>query len=462
MAQKRPLLISLKKLVNPLLVSLTLVGSVWFYMGRFEEGYFALLVLSFLLVDQLIDGVGFEYDNKTFWQKCVVGLVLQWFWVVSLLLLIGFASKMTDYFSRQVLFFWFLITPGVLVMAHWLLRFLLQKWSFAEGDVPKAVIVGLNDLSRKLAYEFKQNPYLGVVCLGFFEDRQLERLSENPEQQPEVLLGSVESATEFIKTHNVQQIYIALPMTAQPRILELLDDLRDTTTSIYFVPDIFLFDLIQSNICTIKGIPIVAVCESPFVGINGTIKRICDVAISLLILLLIAPLMLLIAIGVKLSSRGPVLFKQHRYGLDGKEIVVYKFRSMTVMEDGEQVNQATRSDPRITRIGRLLRKTSLDELPQFINVLQGRMSIVGPRPHAISHNELYRSLIKGYMIRHKVKPGITGWAQVNGFRGETDTIEKMQNRIDYDLDYLRNWSLFLDLLIILKTIGVVIKDKNAY
>ncbi len=244
--------------------------------------------------------------------------------------------------------------------------------------------------------------------------------------------------------------------------MALLDDLRDTTASIYFVPDIFLFDLIQANISTIKGIPIVAVCESPFVGINGTIKRISDVVLSFLILLLIAPLMLLIAIGVKLSSRGPVLFKQGRYGLDGKEIVVYKFRSMTVMEDGEQVNQATRNDPRITRFGSFLRKTSLDELPQFINVLQGRMSIVGPRPHAVSHNEIYRSLIKGYMIRHKVKPGITGWAQVNGFRGETETIEKMQARIDYDLDYLRNWSLFLDLSIIFKTICVVIKGKNAY
>ena len=326
----------------------------------------------------------------------------------------------------------------------------------------KAVIVGLSDLSRKLAYEFKQNPFLGVVCMGFFDDRLSERLSEKRQQQSETMLGNIASVAEFVKTHNVKHIYIALPMTSQPRILALLDDLRDTTASIYFVPDIFLFDLIQAKISTIKDIPIVAVCESPFVGINSMIKRIMDVVFSLLILLLIAPLMLLIAIGVKLSSPGPVLFKQRRYGLDGQEIVVYKFRSMTVMEDGEQVNQATRCDPRITRFGGFLRKTSLDELPQFINVLQGRMSIVGPRPHAVSHNELYRSLIKGYMIRHKVKPGITGWAQVKGFRGETDTIEKMQARIDYDLDYLRNWSVFLDLLIIFKTIGVIIKDKNAY
>jgi putative colanic acid biosynthesis UDP-glucose lipid carrier transferase len=251
-------------------------------------------------------------------------------------------------------------------------------------------------------------------------------------------------------------------MAAQPRILDLLDELRDTTGSIYFLPDMVLFDLLQTNPLNINGIPIIAVCESPFVGFNGIIKRIMDVVLSVLILLLIAPFMFLIAVGIKLTSPGSVLFKQHRYGLDGKEIVVYKFRSMTVVEDGDHITQATRCDPRITKFGRFLRKTSLDELPQFINVLQGRMSIVGPRPHAVYHNEIYRKLVKGYMVRHKVKPGITGWAQIKGFRGETDNIQKMQSRVFYDLDYLQNWSIFFDFFIIFKTIGVVIKDNNAY
>lgn len=340
---------------------------------------------------------------------------------------------------------------------------ILGRWLFAQGEVSRAVIIGFSDLSRKLIRQFKQNPLSRVGFMGFFDDRWPGRLAGDRDHEPEQLLGSIASAAEYVKAHNIQHIYIALPMSAQPRVIGLLDDLRrDTTASIYFVPDILSFDLIQANLSIINGIPIVAVCESPFIGFNNIIKRISDVVLSLAILLVIAPLMLLIAIGVKLSSPGPVLFKQRRYGLDGKEIVVYKFRSMTVMEDAEQVNQATRCDPRITRFGGFLRKTSLDELPQFINVLQGRMSIVGPRPHAISHNEIYRNLVKGYMIRHKVKPGITGWAQINGFRGETDLVEKMQCRIDYDLDYLRNWSLFLDLFIIYKTIGVVINDKNAY
>lgn len=251
-------------------------------------------------------------------------------------------------------------------------------------------------------------------------------------------------------------------MTTQPRILSLLDDLADTTASVYFVPDIFVTDLIQARMDDINGMPIVAVCDTPFSGMNGLIKRTSDIVLALLVLVLVSPAMLAISVGVRLSSPGPVLFRQRRYGLDGKEIMVYKFRSMSVMEDGRNVTQATRDDARVTPLGSFLRRTSLDELPQFINVLQGRMSIVGPRPHAVAHNEMYRKLIRGYMVRHKVKPGITGWAQVNGLRGETRTLDKMKRRIDYDLEYLRNWSLKLDLIIIMRTILIVLKDRNAY
>jgi putative colanic acid biosynthesis UDP-glucose lipid carrier transferase len=267
---------------------------------------------------------------------------------------------------------------------------------------------------------------------------------------------------DYVKTHRVDLIYLTLPLASQPRILNLLEDLRDTTASIYFTPDIFLFDLIQARMDAIGGMPVLAVCETPFYGLNGMIKRVSDIAIALSALVLILPVMIAIAIGIKLSSPGPVLFTQRRYGLDGREIIVYKFRTMTVLEDGAVVRQATRDDDRVTPLGAFLRKYSLDELPQFVNVLQGRMSVVGPRPHAVAHNETYRKLIRGYMIRHKVKPGITGWAQVNGLRGETDTLEKMRARIEYDLEYLRSWSLQLDLQIVLKTILVVLRTQNAY
>jgi putative colanic acid biosynthesis UDP-glucose lipid carrier transferase len=275
-------------------------------------------------------------------------------------------------------------------------------------------------------------------------------------------LGSLSNLADYCRANRVDTIYIALPMASQPRILKLLEDLRDTTASIYFVPDIFVFDLIQARVDSIGGLPVVAVCETPFYGMNGIVKTASDFVLGALILAAIAPILAVIAVGVKLSSPGPVLFKQRRYGLDGRKIIVYKFRTMTVAEDGDVVRQATRNDSRITRFGAFLRRTSLDELPQFINVVQGRMSIVGPRPHAVAHNEMYRKLIRGYMIRHKVKPGITGLAQVNGLRGETETVEKMQKRVEYDLAYLRNWSLLLDLQIILKTLAVVMKGSNAY
>jgi putative colanic acid biosynthesis UDP-glucose lipid carrier transferase len=266
----------------------------------------------------------------------------------------------------------------------------------------------------------------------------------------------------YARKHNISTIFISQPISAQPRIRKLLDDLQDTTASIYFLPDIYVFDLIQARFDNVAGVPVVAICETPFTGINSAVKRISDVVLASIILLMLLPVMLVIAIAIKLTSPGPAIFKQRRYGLDGEEIIVYKFRSMTVAEDGAKVTQATRDDKRVTKIGAFLRRSSLDELPQFFNVLQGRMSIVGPRPHAVAHNELYRKQIKGYMLRHKVRPGITGWAQVNGFRGETETLDKMEARISYDLDYLRRWSLALDLWIIMRTIKVALKRDNAY
>jgi putative colanic acid biosynthesis UDP-glucose lipid carrier transferase len=278
-----------------------------------------------------------------------------------------------------------------------------------------------------------------------------------------MLIGRIDAVAPYVREHHVDLVYISLPMLAQQRILYLLNGLRDSTASVYFLPDIFLFDLINARFGRINGVPVVSIRDTPYFGVRRLVKRLSDILIASFILLLVFPLMALIAVGVKLSSPGPVLFKQRRYGLDGDEIKVFKFRSMTVTEDDDHIVQATTNDPRVTPFGRFLRKTSLDELPQFINVLQGRMSVVGPRPHAVVHNEMYRKVISGYMIRHKIKPGITGWAQVNGLRGETDSLEKMAERVGYDLEYIRNWSLTLDLWIILKTIKVFfVSDGKAF
>ncbi|HSS29082.1 MAG TPA: undecaprenyl-phosphate glucose phosphotransferase, partial [Usitatibacter sp.] len=380
-----------------------------------------------------------------------------WMLVVGLLLTLGWATRTLGSFDERVIVTWVAVAPVALFAAHMLTPILLPRLLAAEGLERVAVIAGAGGLGRTLAQRIEATPFLGVKVAGFFDDGTATAQSGG-----HPTLGSLDELPEYAKKNRVDLIYVTLPMATQPRILKLLDELRDTTASVYFTPDIFLFDLIQARADTIGGIPVLALCETPFYGLNGFTKRVSDIVLGSLILVLITPLLLAIAVGVKLSSPGPVLFRQRRYGLDGREIVVYKFRSMKVTEDGAVVTQATKNDSRVTPFGAFMRRTSLDELPQFINVIQGRMSIVGPRPHAVAHNEQYRRLIKSYMIRHKVRPGITGWAQVNGLRGETETVEKMKARIEYDLDYLRHWSLKLDLQIIWKTLFVVLKKQNAY
>lgn len=430
-----------------------LAGTALFFGERFGGPY---LILSLLVFSMLFPG---GPGHGTGGRSLVLDIFASWFSVVTLLVLLGWATSTLGVFDQRVLLAWTLATPLGLFAAHKVLSVVLPRMLSAESVRRVAVIAGAGSLGRRLAERMSGLPHLGLHFAGFFDDRSAERLGGDIVPRT---LGSLQNLAEYAKHHRVDLIYITLPMASQPRIVKLLEELHDTTASIYFVPDIFLFDLIQARIDTVGGIPVLAVCETPLYGVNGLIKRLSDVVLASFILLMIFPVMLAIAAGVKLSSPGPVLFKQRRYGLDGREILIYKFRTMTVMEDGDMVTQAKRDDRRVTPLGAFLRRTSMDELPQFINVLQGRMSVVGPRPHAVSHNELYRKLIRGYMIRHKVKPGITGWAQVNGFRGETDTLEKMKARIEYDLAYLRNWSLRLDLAIVIKTIFVVLRKENAY
>jgi putative colanic acid biosynthesis UDP-glucose lipid carrier transferase len=440
----------LQAAIDPLVAIGMLAATVAFFGGHFDG---ACLILALLVFAMTFPGsLAGEAASA---GELALDITTGWMAIVAVLLLLGWASRTLGVFDQRVLLAWALATPAALFVAHEALPRLLPRLLAAEGLRKSAVIAGANDLGRGLAARLQANPMHGVRFTGYFDDRAATRINEP-------VLGSIGALPEYVRAQGIDIIYIALPMASQPRILKLLEELRDTTASIYFVPDIFVSDLIQARVDTIGDLPVVAVCETPFYGFNGFVKRIADYVLASLILAFIAPLLIALAIGVKLSSPGPVLFKQRRYGVDGRKIVVYKFRTMTVAEDGEVVRQATRDDSRVTPFGAFLRKTSLDELPQFINVLQGRMSVVGPRPHAVAHNELYRKLIRGYMIRHKVRPGITGLAQVNGYRGETDTVEKMKARIEYDLAYLRNWSLVLDLQIILKTIVVVLKKQNAY
>ncbi len=441
-----------KILLDPFVAVLVLVGCTLYFDEPFRGPYPILALIVFTLT---FPGKWPEVNLRVFWAE----VIMPWFFLSGLILLFGYSSGYLDWFPPNLVLSWVLITPVAMYLAHRIVRKLLPRLLLLEGGRRRAIVVGAGHLGTELRGRFASDASLGVDVVGFFDDRALERTDL---VDPKRLLGKLADIPEYVNRNGVDLVYITLPMASQPRTLTLLDALRDTTASVYFVPDIFVSDLIQARVDHIHGMPVVALTETPTLGVSGIGKRISDVVIASLILLMIWPLLLILAVGVKLSSPGPIIFKQRRYGLDGQEILVYKFRSMRVCDDGDIIKQAGRCDPRITRFGAFIRRTSLDELPQFINVLQGRMSVVGPRPHAVAHNEQYRKLIKGYMLRHKVKPGITGWAQVNGLRGETETLDKMRARIQYDIDYMRNWSLMFDLMIIAKTVAVVWRDQNAY
>ena len=439
--------------LEPLVLVFTLWGLAFYFEGSVRPPYLILSVIVFSLTFP-----GTVQLRLPVW-KVFFNMAFHWLWIAALLLFMGFVTDYLQRFPLEVMVNWFWLAPVAQAGTHLAFRAAAPRLVKLQGPPRTAVIVGMNDQGFALASQITDSAYSGIELLGFFDDRSEERRGTRDEYR---MARKIDDLPAFVKKHRVQFIYLSLPMAARPRILQVLDGLKDTTASIYFVPDMFITDLIQGRSDSVCGVTVISVCDTPFRGVNGALKRASDIVLSALILLMILPILLFIAIAVKLGSPGPVIFKQRRYGLDGEQIVVYKFRSMAVTEDGNTIQQAQKNDRRVTRLGAILRRTSLDELPQFINVLQGRMSIVGPRPHAVAHNEMYRTLIKGYMVRHKVRPGVTGWAQVNGQRGETDTLDKMQARIDYDLDYLRNWSLQLDLYIILRTIRLVFKDGSAY
>jgi putative colanic acid biosynthesis UDP-glucose lipid carrier transferase len=388
-----------------------------------------------------------------------VDIASSWLVLVAILALCAYATRSLHYFEGDVLLVWVLATPVLQWLATWAGRTIVNRHAAQPSSRRTAVIVGASALGVKVARALQEGEGHGASFVGYFDDRSDDRIDKAATSQ---VLGTLTEVAAYTTAKGVREVYITLPLGSQPRIVELLEQLQGTTASLFFVPDVFGISIIQGRLQDMNGVPVVGICETPFTGTNDLVKRLSDLVLATIIVLLISPLLIAIAIGVKLSSPGPVIFKQRRNGLGGDEIVVYKFRSMTTVDDGPVVRQATRNDPRITPFGALLRRTSLDELPQFFNVLQGTMSIVGPRPHAVTHNKEYRQIIKAYMVRHKVKPGITGWAQVNGQRGETDTIEKMRIRVEYDLEYLRNWSLGLDLRIIVTTIRLLFFDRHAY
>jgi putative colanic acid biosynthesis UDP-glucose lipid carrier transferase len=387
-------------------------------------------------------------------------VMLVWVVVVLALVFMAFLTKTTESYSRLVMLSWACFVPLALLSERMAIRYTLHAFRANGRNSRTVAIVGAGPLADKVLHALKSEDWMGLRVVGVYDDRSKDRLPNI--KSAYLIRGRINDLLRDAKSGKIDYVYIVLPMKAERRVVDLVGALADTTVSVYFVPDVFISDLTTARWLNLSGLPIVSVFESPFLGVDGWLKRLEDVLLGALILAVIAVPMVAIAIGVKLSSPGPILFKQRRYGLNGRVVEVWKFRTMTVEEDGDTVRQAKEDDPRVTRFGAYLRRTSLDELPQFINVLTGDLSIVGPRPHAVAHNEQYRRLIHGYMLRHKVKPGITGWAQINGWRGETDTVEKMRRRVEYDLEYVRNWSLWLDIKIIALTLVKGFTGKNVY
>ncbi len=454
-----PLIFAIKALLYPVTTVVTLLICLLLWGRPLVGPYFLIAVMSFAGVAELIDFSKLAIDHhRTLAISSLRYLIGRWCALIIGICALMYLSRSGFHVTDPPFVAWLILAPFMLWAVHAGVWRTLVEVGLKHMKARSAVIVGASEQGILLSKMLGSRRALMIDCIGYFDDAESDRTHRHPLPR----LGANNDIPGFVRKHNIQLVYITLPLSRDPALLRLLEALQDSIASIYFVPDLYAFDLIGAHIEVVHGIPLIAICESPFYGVGGLVKRFSDVLLASLILIAIAPLFLFVAAGVKLSSPGPVIFKQRRYGLDGREIMVRKFRSMTVTEDGDNhYKQVTRNDSRVTPFGAFIRRTSLDELPQFLNVLEGSMSVVGPRPHAVAVNERYREQIPSYMIRHKVKPGITGWAQVNGYRGGDDLVT-MTKRIEFDLVYLSNWSLWFDLKIIALTLSVVVKDHHAY
>ena len=368
-------------------------------------------------------------------------------WLVTCVLLMVWLvlTKSAAEYSR----IWLVSWAGLSLVMLWAERlavFFVMALLRSNGiNHVTVLLVGTGGLATSIQQRVAESTWTGYSVLG------------------QVSINNLAAIAEAAERLTPTEVWICQPAGDAESIHAVLHVLRHSTANIRLIPDLALFQLMNQGMSVVLGVPMLDISSSPMSGFNLVLKWVEDYLLGFFILVLISPVMLLIALAIKLTSPGPVIFRQSRHGWNGEKMEIYKFRTMRVhKEDKGKVTQASRHDPRVTRLGRFLRSSSLDELPQFFNVLQGRMSIVGPRPHAVAHNLEYRELIPRYMLRHKVKPGITGWAQVTGFRGETDTLDKMEGRVRADLYYIENWSIWLDMKIIFMTILKGFFGKNAY
>tara|TARA_R110002095_G_scaffold201483_4_gene182382 strand:- start:3 stop:1412 length:1410 start_codon:yes stop_codon:yes gene_type:complete len=454
---------ALSRLIDSSIILLTFIASADLLAAELTPLHFPMALLSIVVFNFFAE----SQDTYRSWRGAslrgeINAVLFSWLSGVLILIMIDMLFLKTHIYKDYFVVCWIVLTPIELVSWHAVVRATLGFLRTKGYNTRTVAIVGATPLAARLKQTFKEMEWSGFKFAGYYDDRSVSTDGRRLHQKSTGNVENIKQLVEDCKSGKVDMVFITLAMSAEHRIKTLTEALADSTASVYLVPDLFTFNLLNSRWVDYQGITAISIYETPFAGLDSVLKRLEDIVLSIVILILISPVMLLIAFLIKLTSPGPVLFYQDRYGADGHQIKVRKFRSMTTVENGTEIKQATKGDKRMTPLGAFLRKTSLDELPQFFNTLFGSMSIVGPRPHAVAHNEEYRKKIQGYMLRHKVKPGITGLAQINGFRGETDTLGKMEGRIRYDLEYIQAWSIALDLKIIFLTIFKGFVNKNAY
>lgn len=446
--------------VDALLVAGSLLLLALLKTGEIGVSYRLLAVISVLLLFVIYSSQGVYRRAAGYLSGCY-RLAISWGSVLLVLTLIGFLTKTSEVYSRQVFVTWALLGFVLQAVAYINIKFFSDRYREKYARVIPALVVGSGSLANHLKSSLNANRWIpdkvvGHVCLG----SEVDACSD----EGTIVVKDQQALREFIKDHGVKRAYLALSIEQSGKIGDMHLDLLDMNVDLIWVPDIYALNLLNHSVREVAGMPLIFLNESPLTSLRrgSIIKEMMDRSVALLALTLLCPVFLVTAIAVKVSSPGPVFFKQARHGWDGKIIKVWKFRSMKMhVENSGTVAQARREDPRVTRVGKFIRRTSIDELPQLINVLQGRMSLVGPRPHAVAHNEFYSDKINAYLARHRIKPGITGLAQISGCRGETETLDKMQRRVDYDLEYINNWSVWLDIKILIKT-PVSLFSKDIY
>jgi putative colanic acid biosysnthesis UDP-glucose lipid carrier transferase len=436
-----------------------------YYFGHLavDENYRDALILAVLLVPIIFTSTGCyrSWRGKNFISQIKV-VIFSWALIPAALLLLSVILKTTIIYSRIWFGLWAVMTMLVLIVMRRLMVMSLKFMRKNGWNHKKVLVYGAGDLGKFVAKRIKDADWTGYDIVSFFDDK--DSLDGQLAEGIVIRGGRLHNLGEYIVNNNIHEVWFALPLREEKRLQELLFELRNFAIAIRYIPDLngFRFFL-NHGITEIAGVTGVELNHSPMAdGLNRLVKGVEDRVLAFIFIIIFSPLMIAIAIAIRLETKGPALFKQIRDGWDGLPIRVYKFRTMTYNKVEGDFVQATKNDSRVTRVGAFLRRTSLDELPQLYNVLQGRMSIVGPRPHPVMLNDICKNEIDCYMQRHRVKPGMTGWAQVNGWRGETDTMDKMQKRVDHDLFYIRNWSLWFDFKIIIMTFFRGFLNAKAY